>query len=89
MEATVTVFDTETHFDFFEPDARVIEKNVYKNNYAANLGRAIDTIMDMELTITGQYAEVNEFGQPVTCYFVNSHETAALPEPVKLKPWTA
>lgn len=72
MQATVTVFDNETHFDFFEPDLKVIEQNKYADNYAANLGHATETIQSLDMIIKSRYAEINEFGQPVVCYFTES-----------------
>lgn len=69
MQATIVVFKNETHFSFFDPDYRMISKNVDSSNYEASLQRANDVIDSAGLIRTGTYSEFNEFGDPVTCFF--------------------
>lgn len=71
MKATITVFTSETHMQYFEPrEARYEFVHDDGWTYESALSNARKMIETMGATIESEYYEENEFGDPITCFFV-------------------
>lgn len=69
--ATVTVFLSETHVEFFEPHKALHVLDHHPSLLYNDI--LIDTksvIEQMGFTITNEYFEYNEFEDPIQCYFI-------------------
>lgn len=73
MRATIVVFENETHITVFDKNGGVGNRILPHDNasYTQAFAAVPKTVMDMGGEITATYSELNEFGQPVNCFFVN------------------
>ena len=70
IKATLTVFVSETHLEIFEPIERHYEVMNGGVNYDDALDIAKNTAKSFGFDIVSEYSESNEFGDPITCYFL-------------------
>lgn len=71
-QVTVTVFLSETHVEVFDGDNYHREEAVHPDSLT--YGDALATVPKVVSSIGGKvrsiYFEENEFGDPITCFFV-------------------
>ena len=70
IKATLIVFVSETHLEIFEPIERHYEVMNEGVNYDDALVIAKNTAKSFGFDIVNEYSEFNEFGDPITCYFL-------------------
>lgn len=71
IKATMVVFVSETHLEVFEPFQRnyeVVHQDGTSYDSALNVARKV--AKDNGFDIVNEYSEENEFGDPITCYFL-------------------
>lgn len=79
MQATITVFLSETHVTrFFDADDSNQDTYIIDHPeglvYEKALRSVPKIVEDMGGELTGTYAEENEFGDPINCFFVEMPE---------------
>lgn len=76
MQATITVFLSETHVTRFfdaedsEPDTYIVDHSE-GFVYESALRSVPKIVKDLGGELTGTYAEKNEFGDPINCFFAD------------------
>lgn len=70
IKATMVVFVSETHLEIFEPIERHYEIMNEGVNYDSALRIAKRVAKAYGFDIVNEYSEFNEFGDPITCYFL-------------------
>lgn len=75
MKATVTVFLTETHVTRFQGEDSEGDTIIFDNPQGLNYDDAIAAVPTVVGSIGGvvteSYSEENEFGDPISCFFVD------------------
>ena len=73
MQATVSIFKNETHIDYFiDGVPRLIMTNPDGWDYDKVLSKTRRLVDGIGMAIDSEYQEINEFGDPITCFFAKS-----------------
>lgn len=74
MKATIVVFVSETHIEYFEPNKTRFEfVHMDDWSYDRALNNARHLIDEAGMQIKSEYFEYNEFNDPITCFFAESN----------------